>query len=484
MDFYSYEKSLPASKKKALGIIYTPPEIVNYINTKLLDSWKAPHPPRVIDFSCGTGVFLHDMAEKIATRYDISYGDVIAKYIYGADIDRRAAQICRDLLGSSNIECANGLHVDLDLYDMVVGNPPYVRIQNLDASTRSELESFDWCTGDTDLYIAFLQKIMTSKCHYGIICPNSWLHTHAGSCVRQDFLSAQRAVELVDFRIKQVFKGVGAYCSIMIATNQKNSSYVFKIDTDARAENKSYNSIDTDTFFLYDEEVKLVNRMSLKKNNFLDHFDVKVGIATLADKVYFLQDCQEDGDHYITTKDGAPIKIEKEITRRCYKASKLSQYSGSRTDVIIFPYDKTRHPIPEHVFKTKYPQAYSYLARHKTTLLNRDKGKFGELHAEGSAEWYEYGRSQGLRLQDKKILLSTLDKTLRHKKIRDGLFISGYCVIPKDEGDYDLISEILVDPDSEKLLSLKGKPMGGGYYGISKKFFKHLRFDIPQEEKA
>ena len=94
MDFYSYEKSLPASKKKALGIIYTPPEIVNYINTKLLDSWKAPHPPRVIDFSCGTGVFLHDMAEKIATRYDISYGDVIAKYIYGADIDRRAAQIC------------------------------------------------------------------------------------------------------------------------------------------------------------------------------------------------------------------------------------------------------------------------------------------------------------------------------------------------------------------------------------------------------
>jgi hypothetical protein len=224
--------------------------------------------------------------------------------------------------------------------------------------------------------------------------------------------------------------------------------------------------------------------MSLKKNNFLDHFDVKVGIATLADKVYFLQDCQEKGDYYITTKAGVPIKIEKEITRRCYKASKLSQYSGSRTDVIIFPYDKARQPIPEHTFKTKYPQAYSYLTAHKSILLNRDKGKFGESHAEGNIEWYEYGRSQGLRLQDEKILLSTLDKSLRHKKIRDGLFISGYCVIPKDEKDYDLISQILVDPDSEKLLSLKGKPMAGGYYGISKKFFKHLRFDIPQEEKV
>ena len=107
----------------------------------------------------------------------------------------------------------------------------------------------------------------------------------------------------------------------------------------------------------------------------------------------------------------------------------------------------------------------------KTTLLNRDKGKFGEAYADGSTEWYEYGRSQGLRLQDKKVLLSTLDKRLRHKRIADGLFISGYCVIPKDERDYDLISQILVDPDSEKLLSLKGKPMGGGYYGISKKFF-------------
>jgi len=484
MDFYSYEKSLPASKKKALGIIYTPPEIVTYINTNLLDAWNAPHPPRVIDFSCGTGVFLHDMAGKIAPRYDLSYEDVVARYIYGADIDREAVQICSDLLGSSNIECTNGLGIDLSLYDMVVGNPPYVRIQNLDVATRAELESFEWCTGDTDLYIAFLQKIMTSPCYYGIICPNSWLHTHAGGCVRQEFLSEQRAVELVDFRIKQVFKGVGAYCSIMIATNQRNSSYVFKIDTAAPPENKSYNSVDTDTFFLYDEEVELVNRMSLKKNNFLDHFDVKVGIATLADKVYFLQDCQEKGDYYITTKDGSPIQIEKEITRRCYKASKLTRYSGSRTDVIIFPYDAARQPISEHQFKTKYPHAYAYLTRHKTTLLNRDKGKFGEAYAEGDTEWYEYGRSQGLRLQEKKVLLSTLDKTLRHKKIPDGFFISGYCVIPKDEKDYDLISQILVDPDSEKLLSLKGKPMGGGYYGISKKFFKHLRFDIPQEGKT
>ena len=483
IDFYSYEKSLSASKKKNGGIIYTPPEIVNYINTNLLDNWKDPSPPRVIDFSCGTGVFLHDMAEKIAARYDLSYADVITKYIYGVDVDERAVHICQNLLGSQNIQCTNGLHIDLNLYDMVIGNPPYVRIQNLDVSTRSELESFEWCIGDTDLYIAFLQKIMTSNCYYGIICPNSWLHTHAGSRVRQEFLSEQRAIELVDFRVKQVFKGVGAYCTIMIANDQKNSSYVFKIDTDAPAENKSYNLVDTDTFFLYDEEVKLVNRMNLKKNDFLDHFDVKVGIATLADKVYFLQDCREKDNYYLTTKDGISIKIEKEITRRCYKASKLSQYSGARRDVIIFPYDQARQPIGEHTFKTKYPEVYSYLLAHKATLLNRDKGKFGELHAEGKTEWYEYGRFQGLKLQDEKVLLSTLDKSLRHKKIREGLFISGYCVIPKDEKDYDLISQILADPDSEKLLSLKGKPMAGGYYGISKKFFKHLRFDIPQEEK-
>ena len=60
--------------------------------------------------------------------------------------------------------------------DIIVTNPPYVRIQNLDIQTREFLqESFDFCEGDTDIYIAFFEKFAKSNKIVGMICPNSWI---------------------------------------------------------------------------------------------------------------------------------------------------------------------------------------------------------------------------------------------------------------------------------------------------------------------
>ena len=69
--FYKYEKIISKEKRVDLGIVYTPPEIVDYINSSALDMWDAPNPPKVLDPCCGTGVFLHDMAYKIAQRWNL-----------------------------------------------------------------------------------------------------------------------------------------------------------------------------------------------------------------------------------------------------------------------------------------------------------------------------------------------------------------------------------------------------------------------------
>jgi SAM-dependent methyltransferase len=475
MSFYEYQKSLTDKKKKELGIVYTPESEVSYINERCLNLWKKDTPPRVIDFSCGTGIFLHDMAKRIGIRYNLPYSEVVNKYIYGSDIDSNALQICKDLTRCPNLENRDGLEANLEPYDIIVGNPPYVRLQNLDLLTREKLVHFEWCHGDTDLYIAFLQRIMMSDKIYGFICPNSWLHTAAGKEVREEFLTSRRPTELIDFRAHQVFKGVGAYCSIVIANNVASDSYVFKTNLNSAAANNRYDNVNEENFYLNSQEAEFLSRVADKKLAFADCFDVKVGLATLADKVYFLPDCQTKDDLiYCPKKD---LYVEKDITKLCFKASKLSYYDTNRQDYIIFPYDSEGNCYKDHFVKNTYPLAYEYLTQNKDKLLARDKGKFALRCEAGKSVWFEYGRTQALKQGGEKILLSTLDKKMKFKRIQQGYFISGYCVFPKEGYNLDDIENCLSHPDATKFLNLKGKPMSGGYYSVSKQFFNTFRFN-------
>jgi len=481
MNYYEYPKTLTDKKKKELGIVYTPKSEVSYINQSCLDLWEEDSPPRVIDFSCGTGVFLHDMAERISTRYNLSYSEVMNNYIYGSDVDSDALKICENLTGCPNLENRNGLEVNLEPYDMIVGNPPYVRLQNLDLLTREKLESFEWCHGDTDLYIAFLQRIMMSDKIYGFICPNSWLYTAAGKEVREELLTSRRPTELIDFRAHQVFKGVGAYCSIVIANNVTSDSYVFKTNLNSAAAHNRYDDVNEENFYLNSQEAEFLSRVADKKLAFADCFDVKVGLATLADKVYFLPDCQiKDNLIYCPEKD---LYVEKDITKLCFKASKLSYYDTNRQDYIIFPYNSKGNCYEDHFVKNTYPLAYEYLTQNKDKLLSRDKGKFAKLCESGKAIWFQYGRLQAIKMGGEKILLSTLDKEIRFKRIKQGYFISGYCVLPKEGYNFDDIENCLSHPDATSFLNLKGKPMSGGYYSVSKQLFNSFRFNKNEDKK-
>jgi len=481
--FYAYEKTLSAKKKKQLGIIYTPINIVSYINESVLSLWKGSGPPKVCDFSCGTGIFLADMANKIAKRWDMKMEDVMDNCIFGNDVDLDAVKVCKDLLGCENITNINGLDFDLSNYDIIVANPPYVRLQNCDAETKARLADYEWVWGDSDLYVAFLQKIMESGKLYGLISPNSWIKNVSGKFVRNCFMDKQNVVRFIDFRDKPVFKGVQTYTSILVGNAASNKQYQFGVDVD-KFESKNY--CDKSSFFLTNEEINSIKHIEQCEESFLDCFNFSVGLATQRDPIYFLPDCSPSnrpGCVYVKDKD---IHIEKSITRLCYKNGKLSRYDKPIDDRIIFPYDKDNKLLDEAVFKSKYPLAYRYLEEEKTkeSLLKRDGGKFKKRCEAGQSKWYEYGRTQGLKINDEKILIATIGKTIPHKKVNDGLFISGYAITEKENSMYTLDDaiEIISSKEANLILSLKGKPLQSGYYQINKEFFKNIRFERRKDE--
>lgn len=471
-NLYDYEKTLTKDKKKKQGITYTPKEVVSYINEKCLSLWDGEVPPRVIDFSSGTGVFLVDMAEKIRDRYQITIEEVYEKYIYANDLDSEAIKIFSKETGCENVTTIDGLMVDLSAYDIIVGNPPYVKIQNIEKQQREKIKSLDWCTkGNIDLFIAFSEKKAKSGKIYGMICPNSWIKSSSGSKMRQ-FLLRNKMDELVDFREKQIFKET-TYTTIIISSGEERDSYLFKVSMEESGEQIDFAEVNETNFFLKSSERDFIASIEERKNKFLDHFDMSVGIATLYDKGYYLPNAE--------TKDGFVVfgehKIELDITKRAYKASKLDLYEGDRKDYFIFPY-KNGKAIKESEMIRDYPQAYSYLSSFKNIFLSRDKGEFGKRHANKEVEWYEYGRTQALSIQDEKILIAPLFKKVKHLKIDNGVFFSGYCIMPKKSSKFDFndLEDIMNSNEFQKWIELNGSHKRGGYFSINKNCFKNFKF--------
>ena len=474
-DLYDYEKNLSDDKRKNLGIVYTPQKVVDHINDYVLSQWHEDTPPRVCDFSCGTGVFLVDIANKISKRYDISLDVVYQKYIFANDVDGDATKVFKSFTGCPNVTNIDGLDYDLDFCDIIVSNPPYIKIQNLDENTRDKVKNFSWCQkGNTDIYIAMCQKIFGSNKIYGIICPNSWIRSETGVAMKSELFDKRLISEFIDFRNKKIFKA-GAYTCIMMGNGKRQKYLNLSTDIDSEKESTDYQQLEKDNFHLTISERDFILENSKKDTLLLDEVDLKVGLATLADKVYFLPECREDSE-WVYSGD---IKIEKAVCKPCFKASVLKRYNKDIKDYIIYPYDSAGNILSEIDFKSLYPKAYEYLTTHKEKLLSRDKGKFKNKCENGTAVWFEYGRKQGVSLKDEKILVSPILTKKTFMKVDDGLFISGYCFQTKDnaKSTIDDILKVVGTKDFETWVSIFGDPKQGNYYSIKTKTLIGFRYN-------
>ena len=326
---YQYEKTVSEQKVKDQGVVYTPIDIVSYINESLLSEWikDNKNPPNVCDFSCGSGIFLVDAAEKIASLWNVSF-DEAQKYIYGSDIDQEAIKVAQQVLPKANIHVQDGFTVSLENIDIIVGNPPYVRIQNLDESTRNVVKNFYWCEGDFDIYVSFLEKAFKSVDYFGFICPNGWLKNKSNKLMRDDIIKSQRLYELIDFQDVKVFPGFGTYTSIILINNKQNQQLTIKHrNINNLATHKNYENVTIDNFYTQESDNLFLEKIYKRKNFLYDLCDIKVGIATLYDKAYYLEDCKIIGN-LVTLKDGT--QIEKEITRPCKKAGSIKKLKQNK----------------------------------------------------------------------------------------------------------------------------------------------------------
>lgn len=110
-------------------------------------------------------------------------------------------------------------------FDVVIGNPPYIRQEEIKEQKPFFKSSYKTYSGTSDLYVFFVERgfeILKQGGFFCFIMPNKWMQTAYGRPLRSYFMQNQLQA-IIDFGDLQVFDEATTYPCILNASKQEPS---------------------------------------------------------------------------------------------------------------------------------------------------------------------------------------------------------------------------------------------------------------------
>lgn len=273
-----HEHSYSALDRKRLGAHYTPDAIIEYIVKHtiqpLLEHADNIRGIRILDPACGSGLFLLKAYEVLANCWQRIYGSVApkdAKYIlenclFGIDIDGRAVSATKaHLLQKASLSESEAVDLDENIvvgdalsmahpatlipihnqtsdarsldrifsrhsFDCIVGNPPYVRIQNTPCEKRGRYtSSYITASGRFDistLFIELSEYLLKENGRLGFIVSNKILSTSGAKKLRSFLLTHFSIEEIVDLADTKLFAAAVLPMILIASRSRKNAERI------------------------------------------------------------------------------------------------------------------------------------------------------------------------------------------------------------------------------------------------------------------
>ncbi|MDY3204632.1 MAG: N-6 DNA methylase [Arcobacter sp.] len=482
---------------------------------------------KILDPACGSGAFLNQALEYLIKKHkqlqnDLALmGDLFSSYtveesvlehnLYGVDINEDAVEIAKLSLWlrtaqkgrpltslADKIICANSLlemPFEDNSFDIVIGNPPYVRVQGLKSNYENEAklyeEKFVSATGNYDLYVLFMEqsfKMLNQKGKLSYILPHKFLISDFGNGIR-GFLSENKAVEnLIHFGSEMVFEDASTYTCI-ITLSHNNEKLNFKsispknIFNEFTYDTVDYEKLGSDKWNLSSNDISKVlekiNKQPLKVKDIFER--IFTGIQTSADDIYILLETKNGLYSKALDKN---IEIEKDLLKPILKGDDISRYKNlSNRYFIIFPYlleNGKARPMSEEYIQENFSNGYKYLKENEKFLREREKGRF-----DNPKEWFLFSRKQGIDyVEERKII--TPDIAFKSQMSFDnGIFYHGttlYSFIKKNtiEEDYKFYLAILNSSIMWLFIKNTSTELRGGYFRFKTAYLEP--FPLPKLE--
>jgi type I restriction-modification system DNA methylase subunit len=506
----------------------------------------------VCDPAIGSGAFPVGMMQEIVrarstlayvegmparTAYDLKR-HAIENSLYGADIDPGAIEIVRLRLwlslvvdeddferikplsnldykimqGNSLLEEFVEVFQDKGGFDVVIGNPPYIRIQEIQASAPDTVEYYKRRyaaagKGNYDLYVIFVERglsLLNKSGFLSYILPHKFFNAQYGAPLRKLIADGRHLQHVIHFGDQQIFPSATNYTCLLFLSKQPVAQCRFVRVKDFEAWSMARTGqegeiasdcISSDEWnFAIGSEAALFEKLSRMPTKLEDVAErMAQGIRTSANEVYVLNIVKTDGE-LITAYSQAlerDVILERDAVSLFLQGREIKPFqifpSGK---VVVIPYRTdggVTTLIKEQELKTDLPNTFAYLFENKSHLQERENGKM-----KGS-NWYGFVYPKNIDVMKcSKILVPDIADRASFAIDEEGqyAFTSGYGITLKD--DVGESPRYILGLLNSKLLDFYWKkistPLRGGFFRYFTQFIKQLpirtiNFSDPLEVK-
>ena len=401
-------------------------------------------------------------------------------------------------------------------FDAIVGNPPYIRVQNMVhyspeeyAFYKSKTSGYITSEAETlDKYYLFIEKglsLLNGNGVLGYIVPHKFMNIKSGSQLRKLLTTDHNVHKILHFGTHQVFNNRSTYTCILVLSKRENPKFEIGFVQD-------WNQ------FLFEHDINCTTypaeyiggqAWAFLPQNILAHLeqiapfctplsslaDIFVGVQTSADSIYIIHSDRED-ESFVYSHDemNRDIKIEKGILRKSIYDAQLTSYEKIEANsYIIFPYKEVSgRPVLYTLeeMRENYPCALAYLESFQEKLSRRN------MPNRNDRNWFAFGRSQSIRrfLSGEHLVWPVLSKTSNYVYDNEMVVFTGggngpfYGLEMKSSSCESIfyIQAILNHWLMELLVKSKASTFRGDYYSHGKQFIATLpiykiNFEDPDE---
>ena len=328
--------------------------ISGYENTNTLDELDAKLKEiKIIDIACGSGAILNKSVDILFEIHEALHNSkyandetlnpyfdsldrrkqIIINNIYGVDLNEESVEITKlslflKLATSSgvregfklpnldkNIKCGNSVIDDENIvgnkafnweeefvegFDLVLGNPPYVRQELIDPIQKDYLSSkYETFSRTADLYVCFFEKglkILKDDGILSFICSNKYTRVQYGKKLRK-FILKYTIQKYIDYSGDNIFEDATVDPSVIIIKKNENSDKII-VNDDYELEQSKLNADGWSfkTLEEYDLEQKILSKSVLIKDL---NLKIKYGIKTGYNEAFIID--EEIKNNFINT---------------------------------------------------------------------------------------------------------------------------------------------------------------------------------------